>query len=74
MKEAKIREAEGEATAILKIQQANADGIRFLKDAVQMLVLQIKVLRLLKKLPTAKRQRLLFRRIFRGLQDLQNLS
>ena len=28
-----IREAEGEAEAILKVQQANADGIRFLKDA-----------------------------------------
>ena len=28
-----IREAEGQAEAILKVQQANADGIRFLKDA-----------------------------------------
>ena len=28
-----IREAEGEAEAILKVQQANADGIRFLKEA-----------------------------------------
>lgn len=28
-----IREAEGEAAAILKVQQANADGIRFLKEA-----------------------------------------
>ena len=28
-----IREAEGQATAILKVQQANADGIRFIKDA-----------------------------------------
>ena len=28
-----IREAEGEAEAILKVQKANADGIRFLKEA-----------------------------------------
>ena len=28
-----IRQAEGEAEAILKVQQANADGIRFLKEA-----------------------------------------
>ena len=27
------RKAEGEAEAILKVQQANADGIRFLKEA-----------------------------------------
>ena len=28
-----IREAEGQAEAIMKVQQANADGIRFLKEA-----------------------------------------
>ena len=28
-----IKQAEGEAEAILKVQQANADGIRFLKEA-----------------------------------------
>ena len=28
-----IREAEGQAEAILKVQQARADGIRFLKEA-----------------------------------------
>ena len=28
-----IKEAEGEAEAILKVQQANADGIRMLKEA-----------------------------------------
>ena len=27
------KEAEGQAEAILKVQQANADGIRFLKEA-----------------------------------------
>ena len=28
-----IREAEGEAEAILKVQQATADGIRFIREA-----------------------------------------
>ena len=28
-----IREAEGQSQAILKVQQAKADGIRFIKDA-----------------------------------------
>ena len=28
-----IREAEGEAEAILKVQQANADGIKMLREA-----------------------------------------
>ena len=28
-----IREAEGEAEAIMKVQQATADGLRFLKEA-----------------------------------------
>ena len=32
-KEKRIREAEGQAEAILKIQQANADGIRMIKEA-----------------------------------------
>ena len=31
-KEKRIKEAEGEAAAILKVQQANADGIRYLKE------------------------------------------
>ena len=33
VKEAKIREAEGEAEAILKIQQATADGIKMINEA-----------------------------------------
>ena len=28
-----IKEADGQAEAILKVQQSNADGIRFLKEA-----------------------------------------
>ncbi|MEE1312939.1 MAG: SPFH domain-containing protein [Lachnospiraceae bacterium] len=44
-KEAKIREAEGEAQAILNIQQANADGLRFLKEvAADESVIQLKSL------------------------------
>ena len=40
-----IREAEGEAEAILKVQQAKADGIRFLKEAgADAAVLQLKSL------------------------------
>ena len=31
--EKRIREAEGQAEAILKVQQANADGIRAIKEA-----------------------------------------
>ena len=32
-KEKMIREAEGQSEAILKVQKANADGLRFLKEA-----------------------------------------
>ena len=40
-----IREAEGKAEAILKVQQANADGLRFLKEAApDAAVLQLKSL------------------------------
>ena len=40
-----IREAEGQAEAILKVQQANAEGIRLIKDAgADSAVLQIKSL------------------------------
>ena len=40
-----IREAEGQAEAILKVQQANADGLRFLKEAgVDERVIQLKSL------------------------------
>ena len=40
-----MREAEGQAEAILRIQQANADGLRFLKEAApDHAVLQLKSL------------------------------
>ena len=45
-----IREAEGEAEAILKVQQASADGIRMLKEAgADEAVLQIKSLEAFEK-------------------------
>ena len=44
-KEKRIREAEGQAEAIIKIQQANADGIRMIKEAgADQTVLQLKSL------------------------------
>ena len=40
-----IREAEGEAEAILKVQKAEADGLRFIKEAgADNAVLQLKSL------------------------------
>ena len=40
-----MREAEGQAAAILRIQQANADGLRFIKEAApDSAVLQLKSL------------------------------
>ena len=40
-----IKEAEGQAEAILKVQQANADGLRFLKEVgVDEAVIQLKSL------------------------------
>ena len=44
-KEKMIKEAEGQAAAILKVQQANADGLRFLKEVgVDEAVIQLKSL------------------------------
>ena len=44
-KEKMIKEAEGQAEAILKVQQANADGLRFLKEVgVDEAVIQLKSL------------------------------
>ena len=50
-----IREAEGQAEAILKVQQANADGIRFLKEAgADQSVLALKSLEALAKVADGK--------------------
>ena len=53
-----IREAEGEAEAILKVQKAEADGLRFIKEAgADNAVLQLKSLEHLPKQRTARRRR-----------------
>ena len=54
-KEKRIREAEGEAEAILKVQQAAADGIRFIKEAgADDAVLKIKSLEAFEKAADGK--------------------
>ena len=50
-----IREAEGEAEAILKVQQATANGLRFIKDAgADDSVLRLKSLEALEKVADGK--------------------
>ena len=50
-----IREAEEQAEAILKVQQANADGLRFLKEAgADQSVLALKSLEALAKVADGK--------------------
>ena len=45
-----IKEAEGQAQAVLKVQQANADGIRFIREAgADQAVLTIKSLEAFEK-------------------------
>ena len=54
-KEKMIREAEGEAEAILKVQQATANGLRFIKDAgADDSVLRLKSLEALEKVADGK--------------------
>ena len=70
-KEAAIRIAEGEAQAILDVQKATAEGLKMLNDASPSeAVIAIKVLKHSPRLPTEKRQRLLFRQRFRGSRVL----
>ena len=51
-----IREAEGEAEAILKVQQARAEGIKFLKEADPTIreVLQLRSMEHSRRRQTAK--------------------
>lgn len=68
-KEKKIREAEGEAMAILKVQQANADGLRFLKDAgADQAVLALKSLEALTKVADGKATKIIIP------SELQNVA
>ena len=65
-----IREAEGEAEAILKVQQAAADGIRFIKEAgADDAVLKIKSLEAFERQLTARRPRSLSHPKSRDLQE-----
>ena len=53
-----IKEAEGQAEAIKQVQQANADGLRFLKEAApDNAVLQLKSLEAFAKASTARQRK-----------------
>ena len=70
-REAKIREAEGEAQAILKIQQANADGIRFLREAgADEAVLRIKSLEAFEKAADGKATKIIIPSEIQGMAGL----
>ena len=71
VKEAKIREAEGEAQAILKIQQANADGIRFIREAgADSAVLQLKSLEAFAKAADGKATKIIIPSEIQGIAGL----
>jgi len=66
-----IREAEGEAEAILKVQQANADGIRMLKEAgADEAVLKIKSLEAFEKVADGKATTILMPSELSGIASL----
>ena len=66
-----IREAEGEAEAILKVQQANADGIRMLKEAgADEAVLKIKSLEAFEKVADGQANTILLPSDLQGIASL----
>ena len=66
-----IREAEGEAEAILKVQQANADGIRMLKEAgADESVLKIKSLEAFEKVADGQATTILLPAELQGIASL----
>ena len=68
-----IKEAEGQAQAVLKVQQATAEGLRMIKDAgADESVLTLKSLEALTKVADAKQRRSLFRPRYRALQGWQH--
>ena len=70
-KEATIREAEGQAEAILKIQQANADGLRMLKEAAPDAgVLQLKSLEAFAKAADGKATKIIIPSEIQGIAGL----
>ena len=70
-REKRIREAEGQAEAIQKIQQANADGIRFIKEAgADSAVLQIKSLEAFAKAADGKATKIIIPSEIQGIAGL----
>ena len=66
-----IREAEGEAEAILKVQQAKADGIRMLKEAgADNAVLQMKSLEAFEKAADGKATKIIIPSEIQGIAGL----
>ena len=66
-----IREAEGQAEAILKVQQANADGIRFLKEAgADEAVLTMKSLEAFEKAADGKATKIIIPSEIQGMAGL----
>ena len=70
-KEATIREAEGQAEAILKIQQANADGLRMIKEAApDQSVIQLKSLEAFAKAADGKATKIIIPSEIQGIAGL----
>ena len=66
-----IREAEGEAEAILKVQKANAEGIRLIKEAgADQAVLTMKSLEALGKMAEGKATKIVVPSDLQGLAGL----
>ncbi len=66
-----IREAEGEAEAILKVQQANAEGIRLLKEAgADEAVLKIKSLEAFEKVADGQATTILLPSELQGIASM----
>ena len=66
-----MREAEGQAQAILKIQQANADGLRYLKEAgPDANVLQLKSIEAFAKAADGKATKIIIPSEIQGIAGL----
>ena len=66
-----MREAEGQAEAILRIQKANADGLRFLKEAApDHAVLSLKSLEAFEKAADGKATKIIIPSEIQGLAGL----
>ena len=66
-----IKEAEGKAEAILKVQQANADGIRYIKEAgADQAVLTLKSLEAFQKAADGKATKIIIPSEIQGIAGL----